>query len=411
MKAITATYTIVTPMFIGGADHNPSDGIRPPSVKGALRFWWRALNWGRCWKEAGKNEEAALHLLHKEEAALFGSSKEGDKGGQGCFLLTIAPTKRAPLTTKKGDVHPEFSRCSAARYLAYGLMESYSSGPRGVKAGQLTRGCVNEAQPFTVKILFKKEIEASIKEALIAWGLLGGLGSRSRHGLGSVALEKLEENGETAWEKPTTKKEYFTKLKSLLKNKLSANSPAPYTSFDISTQVELLCTAETPYLVLDAFAEPLLMYRSAGRGKRVLGNASEERFGKDHDWKYRVRDTHKRWDAEDIPTSFHPERIVFGLPQNYGNTQDLAVKPSALDRRSSPLLVHVHPVSSEEFLCISIFFPTLFLPEKETINAGGENVQCSVDYSLITNFLNGHYKKSEENYFPKKKVICKREEI
>ncbi len=56
MEKLEATFRIVTPMFIGGADQTPSDGIRPPSVKGALRFWWRALNWGRFWKE--KNDVA-----------------------------------------------------------------------------------------------------------------------------------------------------------------------------------------------------------------------------------------------------------------------------------------------------------------------------------------------------------------
>lgn len=42
---ITATYRIVTPMFVGDANQQATE-ISPQSVKGALRFWWRALNWG-----------------------------------------------------------------------------------------------------------------------------------------------------------------------------------------------------------------------------------------------------------------------------------------------------------------------------------------------------------------------------
>ena len=34
---------IVTPLFLGGADPNKAE-LRAPSIKGALRFWWRALN-------------------------------------------------------------------------------------------------------------------------------------------------------------------------------------------------------------------------------------------------------------------------------------------------------------------------------------------------------------------------------
>ena len=42
MEIIHANYSITTPLFLGGADQEPTDGIRPPAVKGALRFWWRA---------------------------------------------------------------------------------------------------------------------------------------------------------------------------------------------------------------------------------------------------------------------------------------------------------------------------------------------------------------------------------
>ena len=33
----------VTPLFLGGAEQNGYAELRPPSVKGALRFWHRAL--------------------------------------------------------------------------------------------------------------------------------------------------------------------------------------------------------------------------------------------------------------------------------------------------------------------------------------------------------------------------------
>ena len=50
-KEITASLEIVTPMFLGGAATTEvADAIRPPSIKGALRFWWRALNWSRVYQ-------------------------------------------------------------------------------------------------------------------------------------------------------------------------------------------------------------------------------------------------------------------------------------------------------------------------------------------------------------------------
>ncbi|MBK6900382.1 MAG: type III-B CRISPR module RAMP protein Cmr1 [bacterium] len=72
-QELIARFRIITPMFIGGANQDPEDGIRPPSVKGMLRFWWRALNWWR-FLDAAKNDVVALREMHKEEARLFGSA-------------------------------------------------------------------------------------------------------------------------------------------------------------------------------------------------------------------------------------------------------------------------------------------------------------------------------------------------
>jgi CRISPR-associated protein Cmr1 len=55
MTVVTARFQIVTPMFLGGAGQK-AEGIRPPSVKGALRFWWRALNWGRFRQAPGADD-------------------------------------------------------------------------------------------------------------------------------------------------------------------------------------------------------------------------------------------------------------------------------------------------------------------------------------------------------------------
>ncbi len=82
MQKLTATYRIVTPLFLGGADQKATD-IRPPSVKGALRFWWRALNWGRIRSEC-QNDADALCELNQHEADLFGAAAvDKTEWGQG----------------------------------------------------------------------------------------------------------------------------------------------------------------------------------------------------------------------------------------------------------------------------------------------------------------------------------------
>ncbi|MGH8498283.1 MAG: type III-B CRISPR module RAMP protein Cmr1, partial [Methylococcales bacterium] len=131
MNEITATYRIVTPMFIGNADQTTDDRIRPPSVKGALRFWWRALNWGR-FRSADAD---ALRELHKEEARLFGIAADEERGGeQGCFLLKVS--HKSPENTPKGTVHSNFRTNDTACYLRYGLMVAFGRTDSATRSGR-----------------------------------------------------------------------------------------------------------------------------------------------------------------------------------------------------------------------------------------------------------------------------------
>lgn len=46
MKSLTQLrirYRVVTPAFLGGADPSCAE-LRPPSIKAALRFWYRAVD-------------------------------------------------------------------------------------------------------------------------------------------------------------------------------------------------------------------------------------------------------------------------------------------------------------------------------------------------------------------------------
>jgi CRISPR-associated protein Cmr1 len=365
MEILTATFRIVTPMFLGGADQSPSDGIRPPSVKGALRFWWRALNWGRFRTASGATDTSALQELHKEEARLFGSAADGKGGGgQGCFLLQMT------------DARFEYGRTG----LPPG--EKYLRGQ-----GLNTRDCLNEGT-FCTQILFRPTVsepkKKAVRQALIAWGSLGGLGSRSRHGMGSIALEKIVDGKKKEiWTAPTTQEEYEEKIKELLVS--FATVPEPdYSAFSQKSRVDILLSATMPHEVLNQFGMKMLDYRSWGQTSsgNILpsGKVSEKRFKDDHDW---LRVPTFRTTYPD----FHPQRVVFGLPHNYGKwTKVNGVKS---ERRASPLLFHVHRLSDNAYIGVSILLRSRFLPDGEKINADGEEVPPEVDWNVIIDFLDG----------------------
>ena len=201
---ITATYRIVTPMFIGDAKQE-ANGISPNSVKGALRFWWRALNWGKFLKKA-ENEADALRQLHKREVELFGGLPETVKneqtgktettGGQGAFLLRVVQNIETKDILDKGSLDKTFNLKEnpwQSYLMGLGLMQY----DKDKKQNFYQRSAIVNGS-FTVKIYCKpcssdpsKKREqlkqlSELKNLLLIWGLLGGLGSRQRKGLGGI---------------------------------------------------------------------------------------------------------------------------------------------------------------------------------------------------------------------------------
>ena len=184
MKTLTATYRIVTPMFIGDAEQKAVD-VRPPSFKGALRFWWRALQWGKIRKDYQTDAEA-LRELHKQEGRLFGmaANDKNKKAGQSLFMLEI---RAQPIKTDK-LITGWPTGAFGSGYMGYGLTGTKDTPHRGG---------LPENQLFELNLWFKPEATdaeiQSIRESLEIFGLLGGLGSRSRRGFGSIALENLKD--------------------------------------------------------------------------------------------------------------------------------------------------------------------------------------------------------------------------
>lgn len=383
---IIATYQIVTPMFIGDANQKATS-ISPAAVKGALRFWWRALNWGAIRNSLGSNE-AALRELHQRESVLFGSS--ADQGsGQSSFKISVAAKKL--VATEAGTTHKHFKLHNASRYLGYGLMEAFASGKKGTEAGQLTRDCFNEDQTFTVSILSKRPIDSSLIDALVALGMLGALGSRSRHGMGSVALDKIKRGDELIYTAPTEQAAYIAKLQSLITN-LNTTVP-PFSAFSKKTRIDVLLSGSNPYQVLDGFASRQLLYRSWGRDGKVLNQDSEKRFKADHDWSKNGQ-----------PNNFHPRRVVFGLPHNYGPGSRQSVKAENYERRSSPLLFHVHKLGSE-YIGVCTMLQADFLPSGERINAGGRNATAKIEWNLLHEFLDGSDKQGNVRFANRESVL------
>ena len=262
-----------------------------------------------------------------------------------------------------------------ACYLGYGVMKGF-----GNAAGQLTRSCL--AAPFDVSLrIGARETESlrSIVPALRVLGMLGGLGSKSRKGYGSVNLIALEGDGVDRWHPPRTEDGYRKELRMLLQDAAGCQDEPDISAFSTHARVDLFQNHRTALEALDAYGAAMVRYRSWGKENRILGREpSRRRFPEDHEWLY------------DGPSSpdFHPRRAVFGLPHNYYSKYQRRkkVEPESYDRRASPLLFHVHEIGSR-YAGVAVLLRSRFLPNGERIRAGGTNVPARPDWNVLTEFL------------------------
>lgn len=394
MKTLEADFKIITPLFMSGANQAIAE-LRPPSIKGVIRFWWRALAYSRF--------EGDLIKLAKREAELFGSTERV------ASIIVRVTTHLRTATTQKDKVHQSFRTAAGARYLGYGLMTSF-----GAEAGTLQRPCINSGQIFYVTFISKDEIPQEFIDAVKLTGLLGGLGSRSRKGFGSLTLNSLTLDNKSIWTNSVNADAYQEALNSLLEDISNFKEEPSFSAFSQLTRIDYLRQGNDPIQLLDFFGRQMQRYRSwghdFGRGNKVNGDDSEQNFKPDHQW-YERLDGYRESD-------FHPQRVIFGLPHNYSQNPDDNVTGAGHDRRASPLLVHVHEYTPGSYGLLSLVLHSKFLPdvekskngktiiEKEKIKTGIKEVPQKIKWAIIDQFLDGYVghrdRKTLTPYFPNK---------
>ncbi|MBI5192714.1 MAG: type III-B CRISPR module RAMP protein Cmr1 [Nitrospirae bacterium] len=184
IKKISFEIETTTPMFLAGADQSKAE-LRAASIKGLLRFWWRALQ-----------AESNLDSLREKESKIFGSSDEKTGGGssfairiahEGVLETTNADLPKHNITvTSKGKSFP----VNVLEYLAYGPC-SYD---KVKKKNVIVRKYISSGFKFNLHLsIFKQEFLNEILEAMYVFDLFGGVGSKSRNGFGSFFITNKDE--------------------------------------------------------------------------------------------------------------------------------------------------------------------------------------------------------------------------
>lgn len=171
------TYRFLTPVFGGGVRveseqswkklGDPRTPVRVPSIRGQLRFWWRACNPQRC---------RMSKQLFAEEAKIFGSTSEPsplrlsvlEAPGKARDVHVYVPKDRFRV------VHEQHGR-------AYGAFPLRDTG-QGTDHGVLHE----YAGDWTLALSYPAVLAADIEAAFWAWAHFGGLGGRTRRGFGAI---------------------------------------------------------------------------------------------------------------------------------------------------------------------------------------------------------------------------------
>ena len=165
----------LTPVMGGGVTPKRPDDrapVRVPSIRGQLRFWWRATH-----------RDLDLETLRRRETELFGGVS-GTPTASAVSVRVVRPPRpgRALEGFQRGNAFALAHGASAA--IAYGAFPL-----RGVDAAKTHDVLFEYDDTFEIGLRVRDgSLRGEVERAMWAWLHFGGLGARTRRGFGAVAL-------------------------------------------------------------------------------------------------------------------------------------------------------------------------------------------------------------------------------
>jgi CRISPR-associated protein Cmr1 len=385
MQELKFTLETVTPLFLAGAEPRQGAELRPPSFRGALRYWLRATLGGMI----GDGDLAQLHCLENQ---VFGAADEQE--GASAVRLLLHPFHHVSPQPYQRSRSP-----SGKDYLYWSMVASgspernnYQPAKQFIPAGA-TFELILRTRPGL------QDAESKLEAAVVALWLLvqlGGIGSRSRRTAGSLYTHPQTALGLDFALNATTPQQAAEQLRQGLQTirrtkfrTLQKRAPHVPSSFDV------LHPSTAKIWVLGT-------WRSADEAIEAVG-------AKLRDFRNRREPDHQnvgRWlRGSSIPTV---QRAAFGLPLVYRYSSGLSGTVQAqagqdqIDRRASPLWLKISKTTQGKFFAVATLFNARFLPERAKLSARTQGQPPTIDppddYSIIENWLNQFAEKAEVSY-------------
>lgn len=335
-----------------------SEGIRVPSLRGTLRFWFRAMN-----------GHLAIRDLHTIEGDIFGDTERG----QGLRMIPTMESQWIPeplgMTSEKDQSHERIPTGSALAYLGYGPL-NYVNKEIGVSSYNkfAFRDAIPPGSEFHFRAIGKSSQIDHLKRCLILLHLFGGLGARSRRAWGSVEvkggfLTPLQENESVqAW--------FGRTLREVWDDLPTPSTVRNLPDYSCFTQDSFICFSSNPR---ETYQKVMDEFFGRFRETRLynINNPAKSHPIAFNDHKWEVRDaTSKTSDIENVPL-----RLAFGMPYGararnkawgieykgyYDPDPANLHKFESIDRRASALFLKVFRGPDQMLYAVALFLKASF---------------------------------------------------
>jgi len=319
----------VTPIFMYGADGKTPE-LRPASIKGLMRFWWRAIN-----------GDSDIERLKEAENRIFGSTKN-----RSLVTIRLKPSKILDENIVKIEKIPKIG------YLWY---------PFYLDNAHKEKSCIVNLKFDVILSSYDKEALQDASYAFILLSLFGGLGSRSRRGGGSFRIKSINnKNYELISINPN-------KIKQSLEDKykkIKASFDQKYSKENFTIEYSNLSTlkiriSKGKNTWKEALKDIEKKYYNFRKKKKILNNAS---FG--------------------LPVKYEDKK-------NSKKNIEVLTEPE-FERRASPLIIKILKVE-EKYYWLVLKLNGEFLPSETKLikkeNGVKKGKATNIDEKIVDDFL------------------------
>ncbi len=353
---LTRVYDVITPLMGGGVQPNTADPItliRGPSVRGQLRFWWRACYGGtpnddaellQCYDEKAR-QRYLLHSMREREGRLWGwaaGQKADPATGPSQVLITIEVLKMGQAK-KPFLIEPKNNGWKLKP--DQNVAPSYAAFPLQPPSAEVDRHGPNTPIPtvqcgvqFKLTLRCPAALQAEVEAALWAWDTFGGIGARTRRGFGALQRNYRHPDDDGAGAQLRN----LTDLQRMLKKHVRGGiwpEQVPHLAPDM--RVLLCCRRNDVHTSWRCIIKELHAFRQHRSAEMPSGQRS--------DWP-EADEIRRLWHdtfGGSPPKVEHPgtgfPRAAFGLPIifHFNSTppEDTTLQGSECDRWASPLIL------------------------------------------------------------------------